>query len=144
VAFRGVIEQTELIRGLSQYDVFAFPTAWREPFGFAPLEAAAAGCVPLISDTSGIAEWMVGGVHSLKAPRTASAFAEVLRSILHGEIDLAPIARRGQTLVRDAFHLPILLPIIESTLEQAAGQPVKHADDRLLRAAAHAARTLLV
>ena len=143
VSFCGLVEQAELGRRLSQYDVFAFPTSSREPFAFAPLEAAAAGCVPIISATSGNAEWMVGGVHCLKAPRNASAFAEVLLAIGRGKIDLAPIARRGQSLVREAFHLPVVLPFIDRTLEQAAGQPGTRSEDSLLRAAVSASRALL-
>jgi glycosyltransferase involved in cell wall biosynthesis len=137
VRFRGLTEQKELIRRLSGCDVFAFPTAWREPFAFAPLEAAAAGCVPLISSTSGNAEWMVGGVHCLKAPRTPQAFADALAAILRGDIDLAPIGRRAQAAVRDMFHSPTVLPAVEAALFEAAAAPGAE-NDRLLNAAAAA------
>ena len=56
-----------------------FPTMEREPFGLVPLEAAARGCVPVITQRCGIAEWLVHGVHCLKAARTPAAFAEVFR-----------------------------------------------------------------
>jgi glycogen(starch) synthase len=137
VRFCGVAKQQELIRRLAGYDVFAFPTEWREPFGFAALEAAAAGCVPLVAENCGIAEWMVGGVHCVKARRTPQAFADALAAILHGEIDLAPIGRRAQAVVRDAFWLPRLVRNIEATLADAAANQPRQRSPRLLEAAAN-------
>lgn len=122
VRLRGLLPQPELIARLADYDVFAFPTAWREPFAFAPLEAAAAGCVPLISDDSGNAEWMVGGVHCLKARRAPAPFAEAIAAILRGDRDLAVIGRRAQAIVRDQFHLPALVPRVERALAAAAAE----------------------
>src|SRR3569623_2122429 len=53
VRFRGVCPQEELVRRYAshEYDVFAFPTWEREPFGCAPLEAAAYGCVMAITQS---------------------------------------------------------------------------------------------
>jgi len=143
IRFRGLLPQAQLLTNLREYDVFAFPTAWREPFAFAPLEAAATGCVPLISDGSGNAEWMVGGVHCLKAPRRSGAFAEVFAAILHGQIDLGPIARRAQAMVRSTFHLPALMPRIEASLEEAAAGRGGPGKTGLFKAAVSAADGLV-
>ena len=67
------------MRDLRRVRRLRLPDPRREPFGFAPLEAAARGCVPIMSQACGIAEWFVHGVHFLKAPRTAEAFAEAVR-----------------------------------------------------------------
>jgi glycosyltransferase involved in cell wall biosynthesis len=115
--------QAELAGLYADYDVFAFPTRPREPFGFAPLEAAASGCVPVMSHTCGIAEWLVHGVHALKAPRTADAFARAFAAILDGRIELAPIGRRAAEAVRCDFHLDAILPRIEATLGRASAGP---------------------
>jgi glycogen(starch) synthase len=123
VTFQGVRAQAELMSLYRNYDVFAFPTWEREPFGFAPLEAAASGCVPVISQVCGIGEWMVDGVHCLKAPRTAEAFAGVFRRILQGRIDLEPIGRRAGAMVRRDFHLNTLILRIERALDRAARAP---------------------
>ena len=61
VRFRGSIPQDRLFRMYDEFDLFAFPTEPREPFGFAPLEAAARGCVPLMTQVCGIGEWLVHG-----------------------------------------------------------------------------------
>lgn len=126
VRFKGVCSQAELIGRYArhEYDLFAFPTWRREPFGCAPLEAAAHGTVILMSDDCGIGEWLVGGVHCLKATRTAGAFAETLAEVLDGAIDLRAIGRRASAVVWRDFQLGRLLPEIESVLAWSARQSV--------------------
>ncbi|HET6879807.1 MAG TPA: glycosyltransferase family 4 protein [Pirellulales bacterium] len=127
VKFKGVCPQQELIDRYArhEYDIFAFPTWQREPFGCAPLEAAAYGTVAVMSENCGIGEWLVGDVHCLKVARTAEAFANVLARVLDGDIDLKPIGRRASTVIWRDFHLDLLLPDIESALTGAAGQPTR-------------------
>jgi glycosyltransferase involved in cell wall biosynthesis len=102
------------------YDVFAFPTWSREPFGVVALEAASAGCVPLITDECGIAEWLIDGVDCLKAPRSAEGFAERYGEILSGEVDLAAIGRRAQTVAWRDFHIAAAAERIERVLRAAS------------------------
>jgi len=120
VRFLGSIPQAQLARELAGADLFAFPTEPREPFGFAALEAAAQGCVPLISQVCGIAEWLVHGVHCLKTGRTAGQFADVIAAVLRGDVDLGPIGRRAQAAVWRDFHLDTVLPRIEDHLARAS------------------------
>jgi glycogen(starch) synthase len=120
VALRGVRTQAELADLYPQYDLFVFPTWQREPFAFAPLEAALHRCVPLQSRSCGNSEWLVHGVHCLKAERTAEAFAAVVADVLDGRIELAPLGRRVAAVVYRDFHLEKLLPRVERTLERAA------------------------
>lgn len=129
VRFMGSRAQPDLLDLYPDYDVFAFPTWAREPFGFAPLEAAGSGCVPLISADCGIAEWLVGGVHCLKADRSVDAFASSIAQILRGEIDLAAMGRRAQAVVRHDFGLDALMPRVERVLHDAASRPRARARD---------------
>ncbi len=120
VRLKGHRSQAELGELFSSYDLFAYPTRAREPFGFVVLEAGARGCVPVVSEVCGNVEWFVHGIHVLKAPRTAESFARIFASVLDGSIDPRPIGRRlVQTIQRD-FHLDVLLPRIERTLAEAA------------------------
>jgi glycogen synthase len=125
VTFRGLCPQTELVEHYErhEYDVFAFPTWEREPFGCAPLEASAYGCVMVMTQCCGIGEWFVNGVHCLKAARTAAAFADVFADIMTGKIALEPLARRASAVVWRDFHIDALLPRIESALGRAARRP---------------------
>lgn len=121
VRFHGVIPQAELARRFAESDLFAFPTEEREPFGFAPLEAAAQGCVPMISRSCGIAEWLVHRVHCLKVGRTPRQFADAIAGVIHGEIDLAPIGRRAQAVAWRDFRRDAVLPRVERLLARAEG-----------------------
>jgi glycosyltransferase involved in cell wall biosynthesis len=124
VTFRGACPQEELVRRYAahQYDVFAFPTWEREPFGCAPLEAAAYGCAMVMTQSCGIGEWFVHDVDCLKVARSAEAFAAAFADILDGRIKLAPLARRASAVIWRDFHLDALLPRIEQALETAAEQ----------------------
>jgi glycosyltransferase involved in cell wall biosynthesis len=122
VNFYGVCPHEELMRRLGRYDVLAFPTHAEEPFGMAPLEAAAHGCVPVISWNCGISEWLVHDVHCLKAERSPLGFAQVFRDIMEGRIDLEPLARRGAEVAWSEFHVDAIISRIERVLEQSARQ----------------------
>lgn len=122
VTFHGNASQDDLGEALARSDVFLFPTRPGEPFGVAPLEAAACGCVPLISHTCGIAEWLVHGVHCLKASRRAHTFADSLAAILDGRIELEPISRRAAAMVHRDFHINIISARIEQHLARASQQ----------------------
>lgn len=122
VTLKGSLPQEDLIARYSEYDLFLFPARPGEPFGVAPLEAAARGCVPLISQTCGIAEWLVHTVDCLKAPRTADAFAKTIAAVLDGSIDLEPIGRRASVVARRDFHIDTIVPRIEELLRRASQQ----------------------
>jgi glycosyltransferase involved in cell wall biosynthesis len=148
VRLLGVRPHREITELYGQYDVFAFPSRDREPFGLVPLEAAAQGCVPIIPQRCGVAEWLVDGVHCLKVARSAEAFAGVLRSIMSGEIALEPIARRAETAAWRDFHIDAILPRIERQLRAAAAQPRSGAGSaaeayRLARLAEQLTQTLI-
>ena len=121
VRLRGFRPVSELVERYADHDVFAFPTWSREPNAFAPLEAGVAGCVPLISSDCGNAEWLVDGVHCLKAERSATAFADTLEAVVKGDVALAPIGRRLRTLL-GSFTLDAVLPRIEEALSEEAGR----------------------
>lgn len=120
VTFKRPRPQEELLSVYSDYDVFAFPTWAREPFGFAPLEAASRGCIPIISGECGIAEWFVDGVDCLKAPRESGAFADRISQILSGDIDAETFGKLSQRIVWREFHIHRIVPQIEAILENAA------------------------
>ncbi len=122
VTLKGVRSQPEIVALYAQYDVFAFPTMEREPFGLVPLEAAGRGCVPIITQRCGIAEWLVHGVHCLKTARSSVAFAEVFQAVMEGGINLEPIARRAEVAAWRDFHIDGILPLIERKLAAAARQ----------------------
>jgi glycogen synthase len=116
----GWLPQDEVKRHLAESDVMAFPTHGAEPFGLVPLEAASLGCMPIIPPVAGISEWLVDGVHCLKAARNADAFAATVRRIVDREIDLTDLAPRAARAVHDGFAIDAVMPIVESELVVAA------------------------
>lgn len=120
VRFLGPRQHHEVLRELAAHHLFGFATHEREAFGVAPLEAAAAGCVPLISDICGIAEWLVGDVHCLKAPPTVEGFSSVLRRLVTGEVELAPLSRRARSTVLRDFGVSNAASRMEAILQRAA------------------------
>ncbi len=122
VQFKGVIPHQQLLEYYQNYDIFAFPTLEREPFGLVPLEALARGCVPVVSRRCGVAEYLVHGAHGLKAERTPEAFADAFAAVIRREIDLGAIGKRGITMAWRDFHLDTILPKIEKILTQASQQ----------------------
>ena len=123
VRLRGPRSQAELMGLYGSFDLFAFPGLPFEAFAFAPLEAAAAGCVPLLGDRCGIAEWLVHGLDCLKSPRTVEGFAAALSGVLDRRDILGPIGRRVAALVDREFRLDALIPRIEAVLESASRRP---------------------
>ena len=124
IRFHGQLPHAEALRRFETADILLFPTATREPFGLVALEAAVHGCVPIVTAGCGITEWLVDGVHLITAPRDAAGFAAVLREVRTGQIDLAAIGRRAQSLYRD-FHVARAAALLETELEAARTAPRK-------------------
>ena len=66
----GIRSQYKLVQLYAGYDAFLFPTWEREPFGFAPVEAAGCATVPIMTRNCGASERLVDGVHCIKIDRT--------------------------------------------------------------------------
>jgi glycosyltransferase involved in cell wall biosynthesis len=122
---RGV-SQAELFALLPEYDSFLFPTQPREPFGFAPIEAAACGLVPIITRNAGVAERLVDSLHCLKIDRASDSLAAAMRQLLSGELDIANMGRRAARLVRQDLSFSRCLDGIERVLRSAARPPDPH------------------
>ncbi|MFL5844066.1 MAG: glycosyltransferase family 4 protein [Solirubrobacteraceae bacterium] len=125
VRLRGMLEHASLVEEFWNYDMFLFPTWRREPFGFAPLEAAARGCVPVISNDCGLAEWLVDSVHAIKIERSAPAVAAALGAALDGRCDLPGIGRRAQRMARTDLSVDRIAPEVERLMGVAQDLPAR-------------------
>lgn len=123
VTLHGTRLQAELARAYRSCDLFAFPTWSREPFGVAPLEAAAQGCVPVLAQSCGIGEWMLDGVECLKAERSVEGFTAVFCDAYDGKIDLDELGGRAANLVWRDFHIDAVAPRIDRILQETARKP---------------------
>ncbi len=143
VRFRAGVPQAELLSLLPDYDAFLFPTQTREPFGFAPIEAAACGLVPIITRNAGVAERLIDGIHTLKIDRTAASLAGAMRQLLTAEKDAGVMGRRAARMVRNDLSFSRCLDRIEHVLHGAAIGWDQHVlDEPSLPAVLYAKHTL--
>ncbi len=117
--FLGSRSQSQLLDLYSQYDIFLFPTWEREPFGFAPIEAASAGCVPLMTRNCGAAERLVDEVHCLKLTRNVEDLTHKMGSIIKRRYDLLRIGQAAASLVRSDLSFSRCLDTVENVLISA-------------------------
>ncbi|HEY4250024.1 MAG TPA: glycosyltransferase family 4 protein [Roseomonas sp.] len=131
--FLGPRSQAEILALLPDYDAFLFPTHEREPFGFAPIEAAACGVVPIITRNAGCAERLVDGVHALKIDRSAASLADAIAQLLTGAVSVTALGRRAARLVRTDLDFGQCLDRMERVLREAIRpwDPARLDDPRL-------------
>ena len=132
VVFHGATIHADVLEGIAACDLLLFPTWPREPFGIVPAEAAAVG-TPAILSESGVAEWLVDGVHAIHAPRSVEGMVEAVLRVRSGEIDLMELARSGAARVRSDLLLESIIPTIERELQDAA-RPYMPSSSRARRA----------
>src|SRR5262249_31898515 len=85
VSYRGVLPKSKMLERFGDYDALLFPTWEREPFGNVVVEAASAGCIPIITATIGAAECLVDGVDCIKIRRDADDLADAIVGLANQE-----------------------------------------------------------
>lgn len=121
IRFLGPRSQADLLDAYADYDAFLFPTWEREPFGFAPIEAAGCATPPIMTWNCGASERLVDGVHCLKVERTVADLARAMGAVASGRVDLARMGRAATALVRSDLSLARCVERIEAALYRAAG-----------------------
>jgi glycosyltransferase involved in cell wall biosynthesis len=106
-----------------QYDVFVFPSVGGHSYSIDALDAARAGCIPVLGTTAGNAHWMVDGVDCLKAPGDPEALAVLLAGLADATPDLAALGHRASRSAREVFGLPRVASTIEGILTERASSP---------------------
>jgi glycosyltransferase involved in cell wall biosynthesis len=127
VRYLGCPDKDELMTQLAGYDALLFPTWPREPFGFVVAEAAAAGCVPVMTAGIGAAEWFLSDVDSLKIGHDAGSLVGAMyKLIMMPSSELRVMRARARTTASRFFGFDARLQTVESILaaaEPAAGGP---------------------
>lgn len=123
VTYRGAPEKDEMLRRFADYDALLFPTWEREPFGFVVCEAAAAGCLPIVTDRIGAAEWYFNGVDCLKIPRTAHAVAAAMQLLVEMPRDqLWTLRARARSSTRRLLGFDRALSALEAIMADVPPQ----------------------
>ncbi|MDY0913971.1 glycosyltransferase family 4 protein [Rathayibacter festucae] len=118
MTFHGARPRDEVLAAHRRADAFLFPTWAGEPFGVAPVEAAAAGCVPIVTAASGVAEFLVDGVDCIKIRRSAPALLAAMSDVVTGAADLEALGRRGRAAARGPLSFERSIELLEQSLER--------------------------
>ena len=116
IRYKGMQERAAMIGAFARYEALLFPTRLHEPLGLVPFEAAAQGCIPVMTAQIGAAEWLTAA-DCLKIERTPEALAEAIQRLLAmppGE--RAAWRRRIARRVRQDFGAGLWLDRIERRL----------------------------
>lgn len=121
IHYRGGLGKSEMVRTFSEYHALLFPTWEREPFGFVVSEAAAMGCVPIMTSSIGASEWFIDGIDCMKIARHADALADAMYRL----VMMAPSERLGMRVAamdaaRRYLRFDRWLPQIEEVCVEAA------------------------
>ena len=117
VRFCGGLAKPELLKQLHAYDSFLFPTWDKEAFGFGPIEAAAAGCVPILTRTCGASEQLTDSLHCIKIDRNTGALADAMRSVICKRVNLTEMGQAAAVHVRSELSLNRCIDAIEHVLQ---------------------------
>jgi len=114
IHYRGSLRKAEMLETFRAYDALVFATWPREPYGFVASEAAATGCIPIMTKGIGAAEWFLDGVDSLKINHNAQSLADAMRKvILMSDDDLAKMSHNCMTSAKSNLVMSRWLPEIE-------------------------------
>jgi glycogen synthase len=125
VHYVGAVPRELMIQRFADYDALLFPSWSREPLGLVPFEAAAQGCLPVITAGVGAAEWLLTG-DCVKIERSAEGLAGGIARLMH-----MPAAERLtmrvkiSQKVRQIYSAARWFPRIEAALA-ALPEPTPH------------------
>jgi len=106
VTMTGGLPHDQMQEQFRAADLFVFPSRF-EGFGFAVLEAMAAGCAPVVADIRGSLRVIVdnGRAGGLARVGDAADFARVIRGLVKNRVELSRFQLNAQQRVRDVFTL---------------------------------------
>lgn len=81
VTFKGVVRKDKLQHLYSDYNIMVLPTWHREPGPYVMVEAAACGCLPVVSGGIGCAEYFIHEYDCIKCERNVESVAGALYKI---------------------------------------------------------------
>lgn len=100
----GVLAKAEMVEAFGTYDALLFPTWKFEPFGFVACEAAAQGCIPVLTTQAGASEWLIDGVDCIKIEPSVDAVKAAMRRVIYlPDDELVRFRQRTETNARRYF-----------------------------------------
>ncbi|MFX1684453.1 glycosyltransferase family 4 protein [Paraburkholderia sp. A2RI-6] len=118
IRYQGMLGRENMIHAFSRYEALLFPTWEREPLGLVPFEAAAQGCLPILTAQTGAAEWFTA-TDCIKIERSAEGLAGAIQFLMAMPQE-ERVAWRTSTAarIRSSFSAEQWMPRIERFLSQ--------------------------
>ncbi len=121
IRFTGHLEKDKAIEVLRQHDILVFPSTWDEPFGLAPLEAAANGLAVITTATGGAGEVIQNEINGLHVRREdPEAIAQALIRLAE-DGDLRNRLMEAAYRRAESFNWESSMEKVEAHLLKAAG-----------------------
>jgi glycosyltransferase involved in cell wall biosynthesis len=118
--YHGALSRDEMQRDFARYDTLLFPTWEREPLGLVPFEAAAQGCIPIMTAAAGAAEWLIDNADCIKIERDSNGLAGAMQRLMYMPFqEREAMRRRVRTRIRSSFDISLWFPRIERFLLDA-------------------------
>lgn len=123
--FTGYMDESEKDKLYRVSSAAVFPSLY-EPFGIVALEAMAAGCPVVVSDTGGLSEIVDHGDNGLKCINgNSNSIADNVVQLLHDEAFAKYISDNGKSTVKDRFTwnkvADLTMKMYDEVLEEAGG-----------------------
>ena len=116
ISFDGAKTMAEMADSYLAHDLFLFPTWSRDPMPIVVLESASLGCVPMLSEYCGTAEWVQDGIDAILVERDVSAIVASLTRVMSEPDYLSGIARYGLEKMQSNFSIDDPLSLVKSLL----------------------------
>jgi glycosyltransferase involved in cell wall biosynthesis len=125
IHYRGVLPKSEMTRRLADYDALLLPTWEREPLPFVVPEAAAAGCIPVMTAGIGAAEWFSDEIDCFMIRRDIPGLAEAMTRLMRmppGEREA--MRQRCRETGLSSFSFDDALQTVEAELHRVAADTI--------------------
>ena len=116
VEFGGFQTRDELLNRFAESDALLFPGAVSEAFGNVAVEAASQGCLPILGEDCGAAEWFQDAESCIKATRDGEGFYSAINKIVSGRIEVIDLSQKAVSFALERFNSARIVGELEENL----------------------------
>lgn len=115
----GLVDHSDLIKGISEHDILIFSSVWNEPYGLVPLEAMAAGAVVVSTGDGGSRDYSHdGGNCLLYSPFSSLDCANKIKMLIDSPDLYQQLRKQARAFVETKMQLSSTIDQIEQDLLQ--------------------------
>lgn len=112
ITFTGNLKGSALNAILNEHQFLIVPSRWQEPFGIVALEGIASGCIPIVSDESGLVD-AVGDAGIIFKRNNLNSLCEEVISVINDTDKLKLLREHGKSHIKKFTGREIALKTID-------------------------------